>query len=99
MTYPNLLTNFANGLLKLHKMIYSKHQYSSVSCKNAIFIILLMISTFLYSCSTIKHVPEGYYLLDEVKINIDGETDATDKELYYFLRQTPNHKVLGFAKL
>ncbi len=53
----------------------------------------------LYACSSTKHVPEGQYLLDKVSISIDGETDATDKELYYFLRQTPNHKVLGFAKL
>ena len=51
------------------------------------------------ACSTTRHVPDGSYLLDKVTIDIDGRSDATDKELYYFLRQTPNHKVLGFAKL
>ena len=60
---------------------------------------LIAATTFIGGCSTTKHVPDGEYLLDKVKIEIDGQTDATDKELYYFLRQTPNHKVLGFAKL
>ncbi len=67
--------------------------------KSTPFVIFILTGAALYSCSTTKHVPDGSYLLDDVKINIDGEADATDKELYYFLRQTPNHKVLGFAKL
>lgn len=59
----------------------------------------LGVATLNESCSSVKHVPDGQYLLDKVSIDIQGNTDATDKELYYFLRQTPNHKVLGFAKL
>ncbi|MDE5555778.1 MAG: outer membrane protein assembly factor, partial [Muribaculaceae bacterium] len=62
-------------------------------------IVLMIMVVFLQACSSTKHVPKGSYLLDKVNIEIDGQTDATDKELYYFLRQTPNHKVLGFAKL
>jgi outer membrane protein assembly factor BamA len=46
-------------------------------------------------------VPDGEYLLDNVTISVDSaarrDVDAT--ELYNFLRQAPNHKVLGFAKL
>ena len=61
--------------------------------KSTPFVIFILTGAALYSCSTTKHVPDGSYLLDDVKINIDGEADATDKELYYFLRQTPNHKV------
>ena len=64
-----------------------------------IAFVILMIAVLLQACSSTKHVPDGSYLLDKVNIEIDGKTDATDKELYYFLRQTPNHKVLGFAKL
>ncbi len=37
-------------------------------------------------------------LLDRVDITIDNDTIST-VELYNFLRQQPNHKVLGFAKL
>ena len=38
-------------------------------------------------------------LLDKVSIRIDDNKDLRTEELYNFLRQTPNHKVLGFAKL
>lgn len=58
-----------------------------------------MIAGLLYACSSTKHVPDGSYLLDKVSINIEGDSVASEKDLYYFLRQTPNHKVLGFAKL
>lgn len=53
----------------------------------------------LGGCSSVKHVPEGSYLLDEVHITVDDGKDVDTRELFNFLRQTPNHKVLGFAKL
>ncbi|MBD5317138.1 MAG: BamA/TamA family outer membrane protein [Bacteroides sp.] len=54
----------------------------------------------MWSCSSVKHVPEGAYLVDHVKINIeDKHPDLSSAELVNYLRQTPNHKVLGFAKL
>lgn len=53
-----------------------------------------------------KHVPDGSLLLDKVTISItpdtvDGKTVShiDELELYNFLRQRPNHKVLGFAKI
>ena len=58
-----------------------------------------MTAGLFYACSSTKHVPDGSYLLDKVSINIEGDSVASEKDLYYFLRQTPNHKVLGFAKL
>lgn len=51
------------------------------------------------SCSSTKHVPEGSLLLDKVSIEVKDRDDIRTDELYNFLRQTPNHKVLGFAKL
>lgn len=53
----------------------------------------------LVSCSTTKHVPDGEYLLDRVTVDVTDRDDVSETELYNFLRQTPNHKVLGFAKL
>lgn len=38
-------------------------------------------------------------LLDKVSIDVDGDRDISSDELYNYLRQTPNHKVLGFWKL
>lgn len=54
----------------------------------------------LGACSPVKHVPQGEYLLEDVSIVVDGPCETLTKtELYNFLRQSPNHKVLGFAKL
>lgn len=61
-------------------------------------IILFAVVTFLWGCSSTKHVPQGLMLLDNVSIRVDNDT-ISETELYNFLRQTPNHKVLGFAKL
>lgn len=58
-----------------------------------------VIAVAFAACSPVKHVPEGEYLLDKVTIDIDGDKDVSTEELFNFLRQTPNHKVLGFAKL
>ncbi|MDE6311611.1 MAG: BamA/TamA family outer membrane protein [Muribaculaceae bacterium] len=60
---------------------------------------IIALAAALSGCSSTKHVPEDEYLLDRVDIRVkDGEEIETE-ELYNFLRQQPNHKVLGFAKL
>ena len=46
-----------------------------------------------------KHVPEGQLLVDKVKIDIKDAPELKESELRNYLRQTPNHTVLGFAKL
>lgn len=61
-------------------------------------ILLIAVAAFLWGCSSTKHVPDGMMLLDNVSIRVDNDT-ISETELYKFLRQTPNHKVLGFAKL
>ncbi len=62
-------------------------------------VLCAVLVLALAGCSSTKHVPEGSYLLDKVSINIEDRDDIESGELYNFLRQTPNHKVLGFAKL
>lgn len=46
-----------------------------------------------------KHVPQGQLLVDKVSIDIKDTDRISETELYNYLRQTPNHKVLGFAKI
>lgn len=59
----------------------------------------------LAACSTTKHVPDNKYLLDKVEIVIEPDSlghrpaDVSTTDLYNYLRQVPNHKVLGFLKL
>lgn len=68
--------------------------------KSLLFRILLPLIAIAVSCSPVKHVPQGEYLLDKVKIETTGTEGQLDtEELVNFLRQAPNHKVLGFAKL
>lgn len=67
---------------------------------NRLHIVAAMCLLLLCSaCGSTKHVPAGSYLLDNVKVSVDDRNDVNSSELYNFLRQTPNHKVLGFAKL
>ncbi len=51
----------------------------------------------LAACSSVKHVPDGSYLVDKVTIDVQGG-DVRSSELVNYLRQTPNHKVLGLWK-
>ncbi len=60
----------------------------------------LMLAAMLSSCSSTKHVPQGQYLLDKVKINIkDPQSDVSTSQLGNYLRQNANHRVLGGLKL
>ena len=66
----------------------------------AVCILVLCLA----GCSPVKHVPDGELLLDKVTIKVhpdsaDMNGPIEEVELYNFLRQQPNHKVLGFAKL
>lgn len=62
-------------------------------------IIAATATLLLEGCSATRHVPDGSYLLNKVDIDIEGDKDVSSSELYNYLRQTPNHKVLGFWKL
>ena len=72
---------------------------------NTIFLRLIAVAAIAWvmaSCSSTKHVPDGQYLLDDVKFNITDNANAKSlksTELVNYLRQTPNHKVLGGMKL
>ena len=64
--------------------------------------LALVLVPLLFSCASTKHVPDGQYLLDKVKINIldkENEADINKTELFNYLRQTENHRVLGGIKM
>lgn len=62
-------------------------------------VAAVVVAVIATACSSTKHVPEGEYLLDDVSIEVTDRNDIDKVELYNFLRQQPNHKVLGFARL
>lgn len=61
---------------------------------------LVLLAT---GCRTTRHVPDGQLLLDHVTINVDDSPEAPERinsaELVNYLRQQPNHRVIGFMKL
>ena len=63
-------------------------------------VMALIAMAVLPSCSSTKHVPEGQLLLDKVNINISDPHDEVEtSQLFNYLRQTANHRVLGGLKL
>lgn len=72
----------------------------SVSChKLLLWLTGICLAISLWGCSSTKHVPQGKYLVDDVNIKIVDNSEVKESELVNYLRQTPNHKVLGFMKL
>lgn len=57
------------------------------------------IALLMAGCSSSRHVPAGSYLLDKASIRVEGTDEVTAGSLDNYLRQHPNTKVLGFAKL
>lgn len=65
--------------------------------KGILYTILLYLALSLASCSATKFVPDGSYLLDEVKIYTDNkEIKPSDMRLY--VRQNPNSKWFSTIK-
>lgn len=53
----------------------------------------------LWGCNATRFVPEGEYLLDKTSVVVEGDRSVSSEDLLNYLRQSPNHKVLGFWKL
>lgn len=69
-------------------------------------VMLLLLASLLGACSATKHVPQGHALLDAVTIRVlpvdsagNGAEGLRSSDLINYLRQRPNHTVLGFARL
>lgn len=62
-------------------------------------VMVCLMALTLWGCSSSRHVPQGSYLLDDVDIVIDDSSRVKEADLVNYLRQAPNHKVLGFLKL
>lgn len=69
--------------------------------RKSLFRILLGICTaaVLCACSSTKHVPEGAFLLNKVDIRVSDNEDIKGSSLNKYLKQTPNHSVLGGLKM
>lgn len=52
------------------------------------------------ACNQTRHVPQGRYLLDDVKLNVNDSTGTlSDSQLMLYVRQRPNNKFLHLSRL
>ena len=62
-------------------------------------LILLPLLLLLVACNTTKFVPQGQYLLNDVKIKIQDTKDIPAADLMKYVQQKQNTEILGFWKL
>lgn len=65
--------------------------------KGFCYTILATVLLLLASCSSTKYVPDGSYLLDEVRIHTDNK-EVKPSNLSIYFRQTPNSKWFSLIK-
>ena len=56
-----------------------------------------IVGIVLVSCSPTRHVADGSYLLDHVKIETDNKS-VKPSDLKSYLRQEPNHRMFGLFR-
>ena len=67
---------------------------------SVVTVIIIVLVMVMSACSSTKHVPQGKLLLDKVNIHVaDEHKDVEQAQLYNYLRQNANHRVLGGLKL
>lgn len=86
-----LVRNIVTSQSKMMRKLQIKKFLITKVVALAVFVITIV------SCSTTKHVPDGKYLVNKVNISVDDKT-LNKKELRNYLRQTPNHEILGGLK-
>ena len=65
-----------------------------------ILVSAVALIIMLAACSPTRHVPQGQYLLDEVKVKVmDSSKVMTPSTLLPYVRQRPNNKFLEISRL
>ena len=57
------------------------------------YLLILLVSVFLFSCRATKYVPEEKYLFHDYKIEA-GDGDFEKKELNEYIKQKPNKRII-----
>lgn len=59
----------------------------------------VLIAFVFAACNTTKFVPQGQYLLNNVKVKIEDTKQVTSSDLMKYVQQKQNTEILGFWKL
>lgn len=67
------------------------------------FVQLLVAAvalTALAACSPTRYVPQGHYLLDDVRLKVNDSTETlSSQNMMTYVRQRPNNRVLHISRL
>ncbi len=67
--------------------------------KKSVIRLSLLCLCVLTACNTTKFVPQGEYLLNDVKIKVQDTKLVTSSDLMKYVQQKQNTEILGFWKL
>lgn len=62
-------------------------------------LILLTLVLLFAACNTAKFVPQGEYLLNDVRIKVEDTKQVSSADLMKYVQQKQNTEILGFWKL
>lgn len=94
-----LLSFLFQGRKKSTIFVVVYAQFMKSRIKRSFHAVLCAVAlAVLASCSATKYVPEGAYLLDEVRIRIDNK-EVKPSELSLYVRQKPNAKWFSLMKM
>ena len=62
-------------------------------------IVLVLLTTLLAACNTLKFVPEDKMLLNKTNVHVTDTKTVNSTELKKYLQQKQNSEILGFWKL
>ena len=62
-------------------------------------LMWMAMTILLSACNTVKFVPQGKYLLNDVKVQVEDTKDVLGSDLIKYVQQKQNTEILGFWKL
>ena len=63
------------------------------------WLIGVALVFLLSACNAVKFVPQGQYLLNDVKVKVEDTKEVLGTDLMKYVQQKQNTEILGFWKL
>ena len=76
-----------------------RERYMMFESKVVNYFCLLLVMCALTACNATKFVPQGQYLLNDVKVIVEDTKDVPPADLMKYVQQKQNTEILGFWKL
>ena len=90
---------YRKGSLVVGRWSLAIGRWSLVVGRWPLAIGLCLLAVLLSACRTTKFVPDGQYLLNKAKVEIEDTKDVPASDIRSYLRQKQNSEIFGFWKL